>query len=83
MTCPFYQNEKDKKERRKILLETCGKAWAKGDDNVYFVDIASAYGEDKRPLCTVDTIHPNDLGSYLIAQKLLPVISEILTSQKE
>lgn len=84
MTCPFYKDEEDRKERQQIVMETCRRAWEAGDRNVYFVDMASVYGEENRELCTVDTIHPNDLGSYLIAQKLLPVISEILeTSQKE
>ncbi len=49
----------------------------KGDKNIYFLDGSAILGEDYLE-CTVDGVHPSDLGSYRIAEALLPVIEEIL-----
>ncbi len=49
----------------------------KGDKNIYFLDGSTILGEDYLE-CTVDGVHPSDLGSYRIAEALLPVIKEIL-----
>ncbi|MEW2923135.1 SGNH/GDSL hydrolase family protein [Muricauda sp. ANG21] len=48
-----------------------------GDDNIYFVDGSIILGEDYSE-CTVDRIHPTDLGSYRIAKALSGVIQNIL-----
>lgn len=78
VTCPFYKNEEERDIRGAIVRRTYDNARAAGDENVYFVDGAAAYGEENRQICTVDGIHPNDLGFYLIAKKMLPAIEEIL-----
>jgi len=49
----------------------------KGDKNIYFLDGSTILGEDYLE-CTVDGVHPSDLGSYRIASALLPVIEKIL-----
>ncbi len=48
-----------------------------GDSNIYFLDGSTILGDDYYE-CTVDGIHPSDLGSYRIAEALLPVIQKIL-----
>ncbi|WP_422350978.1 SGNH/GDSL hydrolase family protein [Flagellimonas sp.] len=49
----------------------------RGDKNIYFVDGSVVLGADYFE-CTVDRIHPTDLGSYRIAQALLGVVQKIL-----
>ncbi len=48
-----------------------------GDNHIYFMDGSVVLGEDYYE-CTVDGVHPSDLGSYRIAQALLIEIEEIL-----
>ena len=48
-----------------------------GDDNIYFLDGSSIPGADYFE-CTVDGSHPDDLGSYRIAEALIESIVEIL-----
>lgn len=38
---------------------------------------ALRYGDCDRCECTTDNIHPNDLGFYRMAEKVLPVMREI------
>ena len=44
-----------------------------GDTNIYFLDGSSTLGDDYDE-CTVDGVHPTDLGSLRIAAALQPVI---------
>lgn len=48
-----------------------------GDANIYFLDGSVVLGKDYYE-CTVDGVHPSDLGSYRIAEALLKKIREIL-----
>jgi hypothetical protein len=49
-----------------------------GDKNIYFLDGSTILGEDYYE-CTVDGSHPNDLGSYRIAEALIDAIEGILS----
>ena len=49
-----------------------------GDKHIYFLDGSTILGEDYDE-CTVDGVHPNDLGSFRIAEALRPVIENILS----
>ena len=51
-----------------------------GDTNIYFFDGSSILGVDYDE-CTVDGVHPTDLGSFRIADALQPVIEGILTKK--
>ena len=53
-------------------------ARARGDRHVYFVDGAELYGDSDRDCCTVDFLHPNDLGFYRMAERLRPVVEQAL-----
>ncbi len=45
---------------------------------MWFIDGETLVGEKDRELCFVDTIHPNDLGFYRMAEVVEPVIKEML-----
>lgn len=48
-----------------------------GDANIYFIDGGTLLGEDYEE-CTVDGIHPTDLGFYRIAENLEAPLKKIL-----
>lgn len=64
-------------ERRQIVRATYVSAIENGDNNVYFIDGDSFFEGYDRALCTADRTHPNDLGHYLMAQKIATVVSLI------
>ena len=49
-----------------------------GDKNIHFLDGLSLYGADPSE-CAVDGCHATDLGFYMIAKRMAPVIERILT----
>lgn len=65
-------------ECREIIRATYDHAVAAGDQNVWFVDGAELFGEKDRDLCTVDGVHPTDIGFLRMADGLEPVLREIL-----
>ena len=78
MTRPAIMYTESDKKRREIVFATYQNAIKAGDKNVYFIDGESFYGDSDRELCTVDKIHPNDLGFYRMAQVVEPIIKSIL-----
>lgn len=64
-------------KRRDVVYRTYRNAKASGDKNVYFVDGNSLWGESDWRSCSVDCIHPNDIGHYRMAEKIIPLIQEI------
>lgn len=64
--------------RRDIILGNLERAKKMGDDRVFFLDgrgIFKDYGENN---CTVDGAHPTDLGFWLIAQAMKPILEQCL-----
>ena len=80
MTRPdFYTWKPDDAERRDIVRATYERALARGDKNVWFLDGESFFGYGKdRYECTVDAVHPNDLGFLRMAESVRPVLAEML-----
>lgn len=70
MSLPSFEYFKDTERRREVLKKSCEKARALGDDNVYFIDGETLYGEKDREICTVEGAHPNDLGFWRIASHI-------------
>ena len=67
-------------ERREIIQETC--AWAAGQGaRIWFVDGARLLGDRGRDSCTVDGVHPNDLGFWRMAEGVYPSLREALESR--
>ena len=77
MTRPKYYINREETERLQIMLTTYENAVAAGDKNVYFIS-----GKDLMRYCgdegTVDTCHPTDLGFLRMADRLEPVLRQIL-----
>lgn len=69
-------------ERREIVKSTYENAVARGDENVYFIDGQTFFGDKDRNLCLVDNIHPNDLGFYRMAEVIEPIIKKALGIEK-
>ena len=76
ITLPF--KEVDYCKRRAVIYQTYQKAQQTGDKNVWFLDGMTVYGEKDRDACTVDLIHPNDLGFYRMAETIRPLLEEAL-----
>lgn len=69
----FKSEEMQSRERRQIIQETVLECRKKGFQ-VNFLDGAELFGEESRECYTVDGIHPNDLGFYRIARKVIEKI---------
>lgn len=82
MSCPSFRAEMEGRVRREIVRRTYEHAVAEGDRHVYFIDGEACYGSEDRELCTLDTLHPNDLGFYRIAGTVRPVVESILERQR-
>jgi len=66
-------------ELRSFQRELVDKRNHAGDTQIYFLDGFTVLGEDYDE-CTVDGVHPNDLGSIRIANALRPAIERILSN---
>jgi len=75
---PDFDYDENGAERREIIMKTYTNAVESGDKNVYFIDGETFFGIIDRELCTIDRIHPNDLGFYRMANVILPVMKKIL-----
>ncbi len=64
--------------RRDIVKATYDKAVAEGDTNLWFIDGFTLFGEFGRHECTIDGTHPNTLGFMRMAEKVYPLLKQIL-----
>ncbi len=71
----FKTEEADKNVE--IIRASYDKARENGDSNVYFMDGHHFFPEAERDECTADTVHPNDLGFYYMAEKIAEKIARI------
>jgi len=78
MTRPAEIYTQGFKARREVIRATYEAARAAGDENVYFIDGETFYGDADRQLCSIDGCHPNDLGFYRMATVIRPVLQKIL-----
>ena len=75
---PAAKYTESDKIRRNIIQQTYINALNEGDTNVYFVDGETLYGNKDRELCSIDMVHPNDIGFMRMADTLEPLIRRIL-----
>ncbi len=73
-----YKNTADTEMRRKAIFENYSEAVFGGDNNLYFIDGNAIFSAVHYSNCTVDTIHPNDLGFWLMAEAIGEKINELL-----
>lgn len=78
MSRPNFGYWPDDGDRRAVVKSTYEKAKAEGDNNVYFIDGELFFGTEDRQACTIDTVHPNDLGFYRMAKVIEPIFKEAL-----
>ncbi len=71
------ESDKQRNDTRDMQIKVVETAKANGDSNIYFLDGATLLGNDYDE-CTVDGVHPTDLGFLRIANAIEPVIREIL-----
>ena len=68
----------DSIKRKEIILRTYNNAKAAGDENVWFIDGANLLDGLDFQCCTVDNVHPTDLGFLRMADHCLPTLREAL-----
>ena len=78
ISSPNKEYKDNGQERCETIKNTYLKAKELGDNNVYFIDGGDLYGDADRDECTVDLIHPNDLGFYRMAKVIEPVLRKAL-----
>ncbi len=83
LTRPYFLPElsDEEAERQKVVFDTYTKAKAEGDENVYFISADDIFPSEDRDAYTVDKVHPNDLGHYMMAKKTAEVIYRALNEQ--
>lgn len=75
----IYANVHKTRDRRlEIITTTYKKAVQSGDDKVWLIDGATLLGDSDRDTCTIDNVHPNDLGFFRMAHTIRPVLEEAL-----
>lgn len=82
LTKPDFDYDPANAKRRDIIRATYEHALADGDNNVWFIDGESFFGDTDRHACTCDCCHPNDLGFYRMAACIEPVVKHILETRE-
>lgn len=75
-------NKEEFEQRKQVIKDTYDNAISNNDNNVYFIDYKLLYTGFAANSHTVDGCHPNDLGFYLMAKEILPVLKKILREMK-
>ena len=78
---PCVTEAEDRLERLEIIKATYNNAISNGDENVWFIDGSTFFDFDSNEY-TVDDCHPTDLGFYLMAKGIEPVLREALLKRK-
>jgi len=78
--CVWEQKRQEFWERRNVIRATYDRAVAAGDKKVWWLegrDVLPPYGGIE---CTVDGIHPTDLGFWAMANAIEPILQQMLQS---
>lgn len=67
-------NQNELADRQKVILDTYHYPCAQGDSNVWFIDGSSIFRGPYEELCTVDGVHPNDMGFAMMADAIGSVL---------
>ena len=74
----FDPDSREDALRRNVIVTTYQCALVNGDQQIYFVDGQSLFQGYERDCCTVDTVHPNDLGFVRMAEALGIVLEKLI-----
>lgn len=77
-----YKDYAHCQDRKAVIQQTYLNAKASCDQNIYFIDGETLFGNNHRDACTVDGCHPNDLGFYRMFENILPILKLALKFQK-
>lgn len=67
--------------RRDIIMDTYRHARELGDKNIYYIDGETFFlGRDEND-CTIDGVHPNDMGNSLMADGIESTLRKILSAK--
>ena len=69
--------------RRQVIMNTYANARQAGDRKVWFVNGAELLGDTDLDLCSVDGVHPTDIGFLRMADGLEPLLRKILYGSRE
>lgn len=72
-------NQEDVLARRDIIMRSYLRAREAGDTNVYFVDGTSFFADALAFDCSMDSVHPNDLGFVRMGECIGTLIRHILS----
>ena len=75
----FDKDKADARKRRDAILRNFNEGIANGDKNLYFIDGETFFRAPYRESCTVDGIHPNDLGFGLMADLIEKTLTQALS----
>ena len=73
-----FEDREEDHVRVQIIKETYDTAVAAGDKNVYFIDNTDLFRGPMQDLYTVDALHPNDLGQFMMAQAVYKTLAVAL-----
>lgn len=79
--CDFGTSLDDNAARREVILSTYHRAIEAGDKNVYFID-GEEFFKGIQDFCTVDNVHPNDLGFQKMSELTEPLLRKILEGRE-
>ena len=77
MSVPCFDGFPQVVARREVIKKSYRTARENGDENVYFIDGEKLFGVRDREICTVEGIHPNDLGFYRMAEGIYETFGKI------
>lgn len=73
-----YPDGESDYQRVAVVKQTYENAVANGDQNVYFLDSSDFFRGEMRDLCTVDALHPNDIGMLIMASEIYKKLIQII-----
>lgn len=81
-TIETYETRAWNQPRKAVIEESYRRAKANGDTNVYLVDCYGCFGAYEDGECgTVDDCHPNSLGFLRMAERVYPILNQLLNGK--
>lgn len=72
-------SKKSSADRRSVVMDTLKYAYERGDKKVYYIDGETFFMGHEENDCTMDTVHPNDMGFSKMADSVAAIIKVALS----